>query len=104
MSAKSTIRCPHCAALVEKYGEGYHRVYPFENSSRVRCEMCGGIFDGDKWVYRCESCKAEVDPGGLAGLFVPHKCKPCEKALADRERANGNVCLMCHAPRSRCCC
>lgn len=102
MSVKSDVRCPHCAPRIEKYGEGYHRVY--DQAGSQICEVCGGIHTDGIWVYRCRSCKKTVDPGGLRGLFVPHKCEACEEALAAREKASGNVCGMCRSPRSRCCC
>lgn len=105
-------RCPHCAPTVEKYGENYHRVYarphgadPRDPDTKWQCEQCGGVRQPDgKWLYKCRKCGTEPEPGGLTGLFVPHLCRPCEQAQADRDKATGNVCLKCHTVRSRCCC
>lgn len=98
----SAPHCPHCAGTVAKYGELYHRVYSRDGG--WLCEQCGGILKDGKWGYQCESCKSEVAPGALFGLFVPRKCATCESALAKQERDRGSVCGMCRQPDSRCCC
>lgn len=112
MSEKSTTRCPtpRCIDSIEKWGDNYHAVYEkgakerYGENAVLWCERCGGWFDGTTWHHECAECKIEVSPGELVGLFVPHLCRDCERKTAEREARNGNVCLMCHQPYSRCCC
>lgn len=107
MIEKSNIRCetPSCINAIQKYGEIYHRVYSHTtNGADACCEQCGAVHYPDGWKSVCEKCKRDVLPGELVGLFVPHLCKECEKAVADEDVKRGNICGMCREPRSRCCC
>lgn len=104
MSTTET-RCPtpRCVTMIEKHGPQYHRVY--EHNGVTRCEMCGGVLQPDgSWAHVCVACKAAVEPGTLAGMFVPTKCRDCEAKTAENDKKTGNVCLMCGTVRSRCCC
>ena len=110
---KSKIRCATdtCRQSIEKYGEHYHavvdavKVMDSGYKAIARCELCGGYTsDGKEWEHQCSRCKKHVQPGELRGLFVPHLCKECEQAIADRDIQSGNICTMCGDPRSRCCC
>ena len=116
MSEKSEISCitPRCKESISKYGEQYHAVYSvfifgghpptFMPDAIAHCEHCGGYTNGMDWKHVCEKCGKDIAPGKLTGLFVPHLCQACEQAIADRDKASGNVCLKCHVVRSRCCC
>ena len=112
MVQTSNIRCPtpRCVNTIEKYGEQYHRVHdqssvPDHLSGTIaRCEGCGGYWDGEKWIHKCWTCKTDVTPGGLTGLFVPHVCTDCNKKVVDDERARGAICRRCNQVDSWCCC
>lgn len=113
MTINKDIRCenPTCIASIEKYGEQYHSVYdlystppPFMPEAIAICEHCGGYTDGKKWVYICKKCGKSVNPGELVGLFVPHLCQECLDDIVESDRKNGNICTLCHKPRSLCCC
>ena len=78
---------------------------PLCNSNRVyseRCERCGAQNINGKWVLVCQRCSKEVKE--LHGLFVPHLCKTCMEEVIAIDRKTGNICGMCRAPRSLCCC
>ena len=115
MGNLSQIRCttPRCIDSITKYGNQYHRVYDFNtplNKPKVmptaiaHCESCGGYTDGTTWKHVCEKCGKDVQSGELCGLFVPHLCRECEQAIADKDKRTGNICLKCRVVRSRCCC
>lgn len=115
MTIKSDIRCKHCASLIEKDGETYHRVYPLTSfgikeapdympNAIARCEQCGGFTDGENWAYHCVTCKKDVKPGELTGLFVPHNCHDCQQAVLEKQRKSGQVCGRCRQPFANCCC
>lgn len=110
MTEKSTIECPTPTCTTAREERGW--VWVYENGAQERygedavafCERCGGWFDGTTWHHECQTCKIEVEPGKLTGLFVPHLCSPCEQKVADAEIAARQVCRFCHYPYSRCCC
>lgn len=110
---KSNIRCetPKCINTIKKHGEQYHRVYDtyvhtpdFMPDAIARCENCGGYTNGIIWKHVCNTCGKEVEPGKLVGLFVPHLCQECLNEAIERDMQSGNVCTVCHQPRSLCCC
>lgn len=68
------------------------------------CVHCGGYTDGEVSVHDCRSCGKSVAPGELVGLFVPSRCKECQKSAVDKQRASGDICRMCQSPRLECCC
>lgn len=91
-----------CISLPKVYAATYAQdLYP---GSIARCEGCGGYTDGKTWWHRCAACKADVEPGTLTGLFVPHNCQSCERTLTEENYASGNVCSMCRKARNQCCC
>lgn len=95
---------PACAEQIAKYGDGYRRVVDRPGGAAL-CEGCGGAMTPDGvWHHVCQKCGREVEPGTLAGLFVPHVCSACWKARVDADRLRGNFCLKCGATRSECCC
>lgn len=112
MVQTSNIRCPtaRCVKNIETYGERYHWVYdqtsppPHLSVAIARCEGCGGYWDGDKWIHKCTTCGADVEPGKLTGLFVPHVCADCNKKAVDAQRARGAICRRCNQVMSWCCC
>lgn len=91
-----------CISLPRVYDATYEQgLYP---GSIARCEGCGGYSDGKTWWHRCATCRADVEPGTLTGLFVPHNCRKCESEISEKNRASGNVCSLCGKPRNQCCC
>ncbi len=68
------------------------------------CQRCGAIYDNDAdtWTKHCSKCGKQVDE--LVGLFVPHLCRPCKKAIVDDELRRGHICAICRSARSCCCC
>jgi hypothetical protein len=94
------LKCPtqRCIDMILQYGERHNRV------SGNRCESCGGIFKDGKWEHKCVTCKKEVNPGELTGLFVPHLCISCKEVLFKKERESGQVCSMCRQVYSNCYC
>lgn len=107
---KSTVRCetPRCVATIAKYGELYHRVHDRADGDRAvdaQCEGCGGkhLVAGG-WRHACKTCKTDVQPGQLVGLFVPHSCAACLDVARKAEVARGAVCRRCHKAYVDCCC
>jgi DNA-directed RNA polymerase subunit RPC12/RpoP len=102
MSELSKVRCPHCAPFVAKWGEHCHRVY--DRPGGALCEQCGGVQVGGQWQYVCQTCKRELEPGGLRGLFVPHLCADCDAKETEHDRKRGAICRRCHETYNHCCC
>jgi len=72
--------------------------------SIARCECCGAYWTGSEWIYRCLTCKKDVRPDELYGMWVKHSCKECEdKDIAD-QKARGAVCRTCRRVFSYCYC
>lgn len=98
---------PRCLARVGEGGGSrvveFHRKNP---ADAARCEGCGGIFNTDirQWIHECSLCGVAVEPGALTGLFVPHRCEPCDQKVVEQDRKTGNICRLCGTVRSWCCC
>lgn len=112
---KSSIKCttPRCVEAIEKYGEHYHGVHDvgswFPGSERMpdavaKCERCGGVTNGEKWLHACAMCGKEVEPGKLVGFFVPSRCSECDAKVVAEQRADGRVCGRCGQVIAYCCC
>ena len=114
---KSKIRCQlaRCKYSIKAYGENYHSVYPLTAFGHeappkempdavAKCSRCGGVTNGEKWIYVCVVCGKEVPPGELYGFFVPHKCRECDQRIVAEEKKAGKICPKCHNTYSYCCC
>ncbi|GEM_PF-2022017 len=113
MAINKNIRCetPSCIKSITNYGEQYHGVYDiyasppkFMPDAIAICENCGGYTNGKEWAHYCGHCGKIVEPGKLVGLFVPHLCQECLDAYVAEDKRTGNICTMCHQPRTLCCC
>lgn len=110
MAKSPNVQCPTpiCVQAIEDYGERYHKVVEHaDDATRPNycCESCGGISQsGETWEHKCRTCKADVPPGKLCGLFVPHLCASCEQAETDKAVKSNKICRACRQPFNRCCC
>ena len=101
--ARSSTKCPTCP-------EGYNnRVSACDANGNwnnqgdcLKCEHCGALEVDGKWTKKCQGCGKEVEK--LVGLFVPHNCEDCQKAVVEKERKAGHVCGFCHQVFANCCC
>lgn len=66
------------------------------------CPCCGFTNIDGEFVAICKKCGDEC--GKLCGLFVPHLCPDCYRGELENDRKSGNICTLCHSPRSACCC
>ena len=96
---KSEIKCTNkdCIKHAEKYGS---RVY--EHNGVVRCERCGGVYNGEQFILKCKKCGKETDK--LYGLFVPHNCRECQDEARKIAEESNDRCFVCGALRMDCCC
>lgn len=103
---------PRCVELWKKYPPGNHiavgqviaESWKEIPCSTARCYSCGGYYVDGKWVYKCLTCKKDMPPDSLHGMWVRHSCKECEdKRIAD-EKAQGWICKTCGNVHSYCYC
>ncbi len=105
MRGKCQDRCPHCTDTIQEYGEGHHRVYPKRaepHNGLPQCSTHGCVLVDGEWTFECVKCGEQPDK--LYGMWLPTLCKSCYDAALARQRAAGNVCGICGAPRMVCCC
>lgn len=111
---RSEIRCAteRCKNEVAQYGEHYHSVYllfiesppSFMPDAIASCQRCGGYTNGTDWKHVCKRCGKGVEQGTLTGLFVPHRCKECQKAVVAEQTASNQRCLRCGKVVANCYC
>lgn len=106
----NTIICPTCK---DTHWAG-RSVYRIEESDErpvhmmdatLMCEHCGSFGnDAGRWISECKKCGKEVENGSLVGLFVPHLCRDCLKAIVEDQERRGHVCTRCRTVYACCTC
>lgn len=109
MAKVEGVACPYCADLVQRHGERYNAVYTmpgYKYDGRYKdlpfCERHGCVLVNGEWILECQTCGEHVDK--LFGLFVPHNCEPCHRALIEEQKRMRHICGKCGKVYALCYC